>query len=762
MNTMSDPGVPSDADRTADNAPIEHYLSELNPMQREAAETLDGPVLVLAGAGTGKTRALTTRLANLLASDAARPWSVLAVTFTNRAAQEMRARVAAMTGDAVEQIWLGTFHAMGARMLRSNADCVGLKSNFTILDADDQVRLVKQVTDGMDFDPKMWPARYLNGVIQRWKDRALRPDDISEDDPDFHSANKQMKDIYKLYQERLRTLNAADFGDLLLHCLILLRDYPEILQRYHRRFSHILVDEYQDTNVVQYLWLRLLAQEHRNICCVGDDDQSIYGWRGAEVRNILKFESDFPGAAVIRLEQNYRSTSRVLATASGLIAHNKGRLGKTLWTDGNLGEKIILRATYDGRDEARKIVDQIERRSRENVPLREIAVLVRTGAQTREIEESFLDRAIPYQLIGGARFYERMEIRDAIAYLRVLHQPEDDLALERIINKPRRGIGRASLQPLQRYVRTETVSLWTAMTRLLETDQLRSAARRALAGMIGDFNRWRKLEPNRTTAGLVRLVLEESGYIAMLEADRSPEAPGRLENLEELINAAGEFESAGAFLEHVSLVMENTDSGVSDQVSIMTMHAAKGLEFDIVFLPGWEDGLFPNSRAIDEDEINGLEEERRLAYVALTRARRIVEVSFAATRFYYTGHRHAFPSRFVVELPAKHIKPVDVPRRLWDMMLRQSELKPDLDPAAVPIAAAPRSQPRYQRRDGILPGNRPTPGAGEPAADFAVGDRVFHQKLGMGTVTLVDGTVLSITFDHAGPKRVVASFVARP
>ena len=753
--------------------PIGRYLAGLNPVQRQAVEVQDGPVLVLAGAGTGKTRVLTTRLAYLLASGAAKPWTVLSVTFTNKAAREMRERVAAIIGPMAEQIWLGTFHALCARLLRRHAELIGLQSNFTILDADDQVRLLKQLLQAEQIDDKKWPARLLMGVIQRWKDRGLTPDKVARSDSGDLAGGK-LREIYAQYQDRLLVLNAADFGDLLLHCLTLFQEHPDVLKIYQDRFSHILVDEYQDTNVAQYLWLRLLAQGRRNICCVGDDDQSIYGWRGAEVGNILKFEEDFPGAQVIRLEQNYRSTSRVLAAASGLISHNEGRLGKTLWTEGDQGDQLILRGVWDGEEEARVVGEQIEARQRAGTPLRQMAILVRAGFQTREFEERFLTLGVPYQVVGGARFYERMEIRDAIAYLRVINQPDDDLALERIINKPKRGIGAASLQAVHHLARGEQISFWAAISKIIETDELRPAARKSLTKVLEDFQRWRSLVETEDHSDLAGMVLDESGYTGMLQADRSPEAPGRLENLKELVSALEEFESLDDFLEHISLVMENAETNNGDQVSVMTLHAAKGLEFDVVFLPGWEEGVFPNQRSLDENGATGLEEERRLAYVGITRARKSVEISHAANRRLYGTWQSAIPSRFIGELPEEHVEIITESGlyggrgsgaygtdNLWD----EPEVLP---PGGGFRGGANRYGPGYRRRGGASNAKAPTvDGEGylvdrSGVSSFSPGDRVFHQKFGMGTVSVADGDKLDIAFDKAGDKKVIASFVSRP
>ena len=740
------------------------YLNALNPGQRAAVEALDGPVLVLAGAGTGKTRVLTTRLAHLLVTGKARsPGEILAVTFTNKAAREMKDRVAALLNrPSVEGWWLGTFHAIAARILRRNPEAVGLKSNFSILDTDDQIRLVKQLLRAENVDEKKWPARAMLAIIERWKDRGLSPERVSAGEAgDF--ARGRAVELYKAYQERLRTLNACDFGDLLLHNLTIFQNEPEVLADYHRRFRFILVDEYQDTNVAQYLWLRLLAQGHKNVCCVGDDDQSIYGWRGAEVGNILRFEEDFPGAKVIRLERNYRSTGRILAAASGLIALNKGRLGKTLWTEDEEGEKIRLRGLWDGEAEARFVGEEIEAliaRDKDH-DLKQIAILVRTGAQTREFEERFITLGLPYRVVGG--FYERLEIRDALAYLRVIQQPADDLAFERIMNKPKRGLGNATLQLLYQTARAGNIPLTLAVRRLIDTDELRPAARRALSGLLQDFERWREMAETTPHPELAEIVLEESGYIEMWQNDKSLEAPGRLDNLKELVNAMGEFENLAGFLEHVSLVMEAISQEGQDVVTIMTLHAAKGLEFDTVFLPGWEEGLFPNQRALDETGRRGLEEERRLAYVGLTRARKRVTVSFAANRRMHGSWAAAIPSRFVDELPKEQVE-VESDTGVYGAAAsafggmgdgwgsgewREARVSPGLQ-----RAQARRGQGSARFID-VVPTRVETLGSGT----FQRGDRVFHQKFGYGSITSVEGERLNIRFDKAGDKKVIASFV---
>src|SRR6202789_2332411 len=633
------------------------YLAPLNPEQRLAVESLDGPLLVLAGAGTGKTRVLTTRFAHILLSKKAFPNQVLAVTFNNKAAREMRERVAAILGRPAEGLWLGTFHALCARMLRRHAEHVGLSGNFTILDADDQFRLLKQVMDAARVDTKRFTPNFVMALIQRWKDRGLTPARSGIEaagDP----ATDVAREMYAAYQARLIALNAADFGDLLLHMTEILRTQPDILADYHRRFRYILVDEYQDTNLVQYMWLRLLAQGHRNICCVGDDDQSIYSWRGAEVENILRFEKDFEGAKIVRLESNYRSTAPILAAASTLIAHNTGRLGKTLRVgrkDAEEGEKVSVVGLWDSDEEARMIGERIERFRRDSHPLSEIAVLVRAGFQTRAFEERLIVLGVPYRVVGGLRFYERQEIRDAIAYMRAMTRPADDLAFERIVNVPRRGIGESALRMMHELARTETAPLSVAAARLVETGAVKGKARTALDELFRGFASWRAMLEREGHVVTVATMLDESGYTEMWKQDKSPEAPGRLENLRELIRALADFETLEGFLDHVALVMENEDLSNSDRVSLMTLHGAKGLEFDTVFLPGWEEGIFPNQRSMDESGDKGLEEERRLAYVGLTRARRTAIISHAANRRVYANWQGSIPSRFLDELPEAHV-----------------------------------------------------------------------------------------------------------
>jgi DNA helicase-2/ATP-dependent DNA helicase PcrA len=703
---------------------------------------------------------LTTRLAHILAIGRARPWQVLAVTFTNKAAREMRERVAALLGCSVEGWWVGTFHAAGARLLRAHAERAGLKPSFTILDSDDQQRLVKQLLEARNIDTKRTPPRMMLSIIERWKDRGLTPDRVTAaEGGDVHDG--QALAIYTAYQERLKLLNAADFGDLLLHGLTLFRDAPDVLERYQRQFRYLLVDEYQDTNVAQYLWLRALAREHHNICCVGDDDQSIYSWRGAEVGNILRFEHDFAGARIIRLERNYRSTPEILAAASGLIAHNRSRLGKTLWTPVTEGEPVAVHATWDGEDEARTLVERVEALRGKDCPLSGMAVLVRAGFQTREFEERLVKVGIPYRVVGGARFYERHEIRDAIAYFRVVVQPDDDLAFERIVNVPKRGLGTAALRSIHTLARRDRLPLATAAARLVETDELKPQARNALAGLIADFGRWRGMIGTLPHTEVARLILDESGYTLMWQNDRSPEAAGRLENLKELVGALAEFDSLSGFLEHVSLVMDTDEQAGGDKITLMTLHAAKGLEFDTVFLPGWEEGLFPNQRALDEGGGAALEEERRLAYVGLTRARKRAIVFYAANRLVYGHWQHAMPSRFIAELPAAHVRRVAPPG-----LAGAGALRADL--AAERVAVADSGEDMFAaarwrsptRRALLIEGEaQRVAQRAEQAHAFVVGQRVFHQKFGGGAVQAVDGDKLQVAFDKAGTKTVIHSFV---
>jgi len=748
------------------------YLQGLNPPQREAVLTTEGPVLVLAGAGTGKTAALTARLAHLIATRLAWPSQILAVTFTNKAAREMKERVTAISGGAIEGMpWLGTFHSVAARMLRSHAELVGLQSNFNILDTDDQLRVLKQLISAANLDEKRWPARQLASLIDRWKNRGWTPEQIGAGESESFAAGRGAE-LYAQYQERLRTLNVCDFGDLLLHMLVIFRKHADVLERYRERFRYILVDEYQDTNQGQYEWLGLLAEPRRNLCCVGDDDQSIYSWRGAEVANILRFEKDFPGAKIVRLEQNYRSTSHILSAADGLIANNSGRLGKTLWTDAGDGEKVRSIGVWDGPEEARRIGEEIESHQIRGGSLDDVAILVRAQFQTREFEERFIAIGLNYQIIGGFRFYERAEIRDAIAYLRLIQQPADDLAFERIVNQPKRGLGDKAIATVHRHARATQQPLLVAAATILGTDELTPQARRSLGNFVADIARWRDMARTLPAPELARILLDESGYTAMLQADRSAESAGRLENLAELTRAMEEYESLQAFLEHVSLVMDNDEARQGDRVTIMTIHAAKGLEFDIVYLPGWEEGVFPSQRSLDEGGLAALEEERRLAYVAITRARRKATIMHAANRRIYGQWTSSIPSRFLAELPKAHIE--EETTMTGGESLWRAQWSERADPFAhLGPAQSMRASTRGPGWQRASRGNfNPEPQrviearasavslGNQGRTDLALGQRVFHGKFGYGTIAVIEGNKLEIDFEHAGRKKVLDSFVS--
>ena len=772
--------VPLSQRAMAQRAPT--YLDGLNPAQREAVETLQGPVLMLAGAGTGKTKALTTRIAHLLATGTARPHEILAVTFTNKAAREMKQRIGSHMGEAVEGMpWLGTFHSVCAKLLRRHAELVNLKSNFTILDTDDQIRLMKQLIQAANIDDKRWPARMLSGIIDSWKNKAYTPDKVPV--ADSGAFDHKGVELYAAYQARLRDLNAVDFGDILLHMVTIFQTHEDVLEQSQRWFRYILVDEYQDTNVAQYMWLRLLAGGHKNICCVGDDDQSIYGWRGAEVGNILRFEKDFPGAHVVRLEENYRSTPHILAAASGVIAANKGRLGKTLFTSRTDGEKVRLIGHWDGEEEARWIGEELEAMQRgtrgmDPMGLEKMAILVRASHQMRAFEERFLTSGLPYRVIGGPRFYERMEIRDAMAYFRLAVSPEDDLAFERIVNTPKRGLGDKAVQTIQRTARSNGVSLVEGARLVCQGKLLGGKGLKELTILVDAIDRWSgqvRAEAD-THVELAEMILDESGYTGFWQNDKTPEAPGRLENLKELVKALENFENLQGFLEHVSLIMDNESDEPGEKVSIMTLHAAKGLEFPAVFLPGWEDGLFPSQRSMDESGLKGLEEERRLAYVGITRAEELCTISFAANRRVYGQWQSQMPSRFIDELPEDHVE-VLTPPGLYGGGYGAAGMAASASPA---IAGGLRSDLHERAAEANVynsPGWRRLQAKGQQrgmsqpsearnmtidmdaVSAFTEGDRVFHQKFGYGEVMGIEGDKLQIEFDKAGSKNVVAKFV---
>lgn len=752
--------------QAAPSPKLEQSMAHMNEAQHAAVVALDGPLLVLAGAGTGKTRVLTTRIAHKIATRQAWPSQFLAVTFTNKAAREMKMRVMDLVGESVEDMqWMGTFHSISAKILRRHAELVGLRPDFTILDTDDQIRLLKQLLQAEGVDEKRWPARQMAGFVDRWKNRGWHADNLPDGEAGIFADGLGGK-IYKQYQQRLKVLNAVDFGDLLLECLRLFQENNDILTQYQDRFRNMLVDEYQDTNAVQYLWLRLLAQGHGNICCVGDDDQSIYGWRGAEVDNILRFEKDFPGADIIRLERNYRSTSHILGAASGLIAANKQRLGKTLYTEDNDGEKVKVRSLWDGEQEARATTDDIEDLQRKKQPLNEIAVLVRASFQMREFEDRFITCGVPYRVIGGPRFYERAEIRDANAYLRLIAQPDDDLAFERICNKPRRGLGNVALQTLHKAARGQNMSLFRAARILVDSEELKPAARRSLGAFVENVTRWRQKADEMPHHELAELVLDESGYTHMWQADKSPDAPGKLENLKELVRSMEDFQSLGEYLEHISLVMETAEDETDDKVSLMTLHAAKGLEFEHVFLPGWEEGVFPNQRSLDESGDRALEEERRLAYVGLTRAKQNAVISFAGNRRIHGQWQSSIPSRFVDELPQDHVEVGETEHQedegsYLDQSRFGNSFKP-FDKGGYTSPGWQRAQKHFAQKSSTPKTISAVPtSSGGGTGKFKRGERIFHQKFGYGRIEVIDGNKVTVQFEKAGTKKVLDNFLEK-
>ena len=730
---------------------------DLNDSQKEAVKNLDGPLLVLSGAGTGKTRVLTARLANLLYSNKTKPWNILAVTFTNKAAKEMRTRLEILIGPSANSVWLGTFHSIAARILRENAEVVGLNSNYTIITPDDQIRLLKQIMIDQDIDIKKFTPKAMSNLISSWKDKGLKPDDINKLDNDFF-ANGKAINIYKTYQSRLLTLNSTDFGDLLLYNLTIFSEHLDILQKYQSKILYFLVDEYQDTNTIQYLWLKLFANKSQNICCVGDDDQSIYGWRGAQVGNILKFEKDYTSAKVIKLEENYRSTGRILEAANSIIANNKERLSKKLKTSSGDGDKINLISVWDGVEEAKITSLEIENLHSLGFRYDQIAVLVRAGHQTRYFEERFVDIGIPYKVIG-AKFYERLEIRDALAYLRVVQQPNDDLALERIINVPKRGLGTSTTSLIHSYAKKNNISFFSASQEMLMTDELRPNVKRTLQNLINQFIDWNNHNKKISHTDLALKVLEESGYIDHWQNENSIESEGRLENLKELINAMSGFDNLSGFLEHISLVMDGDNEAEAGEVSLMTLHAAKGLEFEAVFLPGWEEGMFPSQRSIDELGLSGLEEERRLAYVGITRAKKRLFITFAANRQIHGLWQGSIPSRFISELPKKIINE-NIEGNLGADASSYNQI--DFDLSSNNSSYGPgfiRAKQNGIKSLNVYKNSKFEKSLSDPNLNLSVGQRVFHQKFGMGLIIYSDGDKLNINFDKAGEKKVVSSFV---
>ena len=731
-------------------------FKKLNEVQKEAVLHDDGPLLVLAGAGTGKTGVLTTRLARILMENMALPGEILSVTFTNKAANEMKSRVGSLIGDMVTGLkWLGTFHSIGAQILRQYPEKVGLKNGFIILDTDDQLRLLKQIIKEENIDDKKWSAKGLLSLIDKWKNKGLSPNQISSDDGDYF-ANGKGKVLYKKYQEQLKFFNAADFGDLILECIRLFNENPDILEGFQNRFKYMLVDEYQDTNTSQYTLLKLLSGKWKNICCVGDDDQSIYSWRGAEVTNILKFEKDFINSRIIRLEQNYRSTGNILAAASKLIEANESRFGKTLWTSSNGGEKVSVTSTWDGEEEARIITDEIEQQSLNKKNLDEVAILVRASFQMREFEDRFVSIGLPYKVIGGPRFYERKEIRDANAYFRLAIQPNDSLALERVLNVPKRGIGETTLKKKKDYAKHNNISTIDAIKDLIKTSEIKPKTKISLGYFVELTERWNSLITERSHYDMAEIILEDSGYLEMLRNDDTITAAGRLDNIKELFRSIEPFESLNAYLEHISLVMEIDKNPEGNKVSLMTLHAAKGLEFDYVFLPGWEEGVFPNQRSLDEGGVKSLEEERRLAYVGITRAKIKSSIFYAANRKMHNQWLSSIPSRFVNELPEDNIEInlshfsgnkgnfTDIKE---DDIFDQSDYStPGWERAKIQSLSNKRIQ--EEEINSV-----------DTNSKFSTGTLVVHKKFGKGKIESVDGKKLTINFGNNGMRKVMENFV---
>ena len=631
------------------------YLNGLNNEQREAVSYLDGPLLIVAGAGSGKTKVLTSKIAHIIEEKKAFPNQILAVTFTNKAAKEMQNRVSEILKKNSSGLsWLGTFHSISAKLLRKHAKAVGLNYNFTILDTDDQIRLIKNICKSENIDVKKISPNYIISVIDKWKNKGWYPLDVEIKKSEF--LERQFLNVYKIYQQKLLDLNACDFGDLILHCVKIFENNEDICKIYSNNFKYILVDEYQDTNVIQSKWLNYLSSHHKNLCCVGDDDQSIYSWRGAEIKNFLEFDKYYENTKIIRLEKNYRSTQNILNTASFLIENNKNRVGKKIYTDGEKGDLINLSCYKSGKDEATNVGDKIESLKNE-FGFNNMAILVRAIFQTREFEERFLKIGIPYRIIGGIKFYERAEIKDCLGYLRIVNQHKDDLAFERIVNVPKRSIGDTTINTISNYAKSNKISLLESSKKLLELNKIKPKTKIGLSSIIKLIEKWSRDHLNGTNhVKLLQTIMDESGYSSMLKNKKDLENENRVENIKELMNAMKEFDNLDSFLEHVSLATSIDQDWEGQKVNLMTMHASKGLEFDVVFLPGWEEGLFPHQKSIEEKGDKGLEEERRLAYVGITRAKKLVNVSFSMNRFYQGDWMDSMASRFVEELPEENIE----------------------------------------------------------------------------------------------------------
>ena len=639
---------------------MKDFLKELNEEQRSAVLNTEGPTLVVAGAGSGKTKVLTSRLAYIVKEKKAWPNQILCVTFTNKAAKEMRDRVLKNLGGKLSSLsWLGTFHAISVKFLRRHAEAVGLKSNFTILDTDDQKKLVRNISKSENIDAKKISPQFILALIDQWKNKGLLPDEVKLSKKRIFE--NQILKVYKIYQNKIRDLNSCDFGDLILYCVKLFEKNPDIRKTYSNNFKYILVDEYQDTNFIQNKWLNLIVNKNQNICCVGDDDQSIYSWRGAEIKNFLGFDKVYPNCKIFRLEQNYRSTKNILDSASFLISHNKDRLGKKLWTDGDKGDLVNLNCYKNGKEEAREIGNIIEKDIKKKNSLNNIAILVRAIYQTREFEERFLKIGINYRIIGGIKFYERAEVKDAICYLRIVNQKFDDLAFERIINTPRRGIGETTIKQIHEVSSKDKIPLEDSARKILQLNQFKPKIKFLIKQLLGLIDKWRADSKKNKHFDLLKIILDESGYSAMLKNKKDLENENRIENLKELLRAMHDYDNLQSFLEHVALATSIDQEWEDERVNIMTMHAAKGLEFNTVFLPGWEEGLFPHQKSLEEKGDFALEEERRLAYVGVTRAKKNAYISFATQRSWHGEWMDSLPSRFVNELPEDGIEKNEEP-----------------------------------------------------------------------------------------------------
>ena len=733
-----------------------NIFNRLNEPQKDAVFHNEGPVLVLAGAGTGKTGVLTTRLIRILMEKRALPGEILSVTFTNKAANEMKERITNQIGNLSTGLkWLGTFHSIGAQILRFHPEKVDLDNNFIILDTDDQIRLLKQIIKDENIDDKRWPAKQLLNLIDKWKNKGLYPENISASDGDYYANGKGQK-LYKIYQQRLKFFNASDFGDLILECIRLFEGNRDILNAYQRRFKYILVDEYQDTNFSQHKLLKLISGEEKNICCVGDDDQSIYSWRGAEVSNILKFEKDFSNAKVIRLEENYRSTGHILSAASKLIENNESRLGKTLWTESSEGEKVIIKSVWDGEEEARQITSELEKMSLKNINLDETAILVRASYQMREFEDRFISVGLPYRVIGGPRFYERKEIRDVNAYLRLAVRPEDSLALERVINTPKRGIGETSVKKIRDHSKINNLPMIESIKDLLSENIFKGKAQNSLEKLVNLINHWNQLILEEDKVDIAEIIVEDSGYLEMLKNEKSVTSEGRIENIYELFRSLEPFENIRSYLEHISLVMEIDSNNAGKKVSLMTLHAAKGLEFDYIFLPGWEEGVFPNQRAIDEGGIESLEEERRLAYVGITRAKKKSSIFYAANRRIHNQWISSIPSRFVSELPEDNIE-TDLSNYSGEKELFREQEFTDFDQSDYETPGWERA--KYNSEIKVIDHQETANKNIYNDSPFKLGSKVIHKKFGKGEILSIDGKKLTINFGESGTRKVMENFV---